>query len=136
MAPRMGAAPVTMSAPAPAVAAAATIPFLRAVSLSFSASDDAIAAPPPIKVRTFACLRNEHGERSGPMSSAPDRSENTPLVGEHVPGSSGPHLTRLHIFGPLAVGLAVAGAMYGWSLRTPRTIAGLRAGGQAIGDVP
>ncbi|HEX8953565.1 MAG TPA: hypothetical protein VF945_17030, partial [Polyangia bacterium] len=61
--------------------------------------------------------------------------ENTPLQGEHVPGASGAGLTRAQIFAPLAAALVIVGAVYGWSLRAPRTIVGLRAGGQPIGDV-
>jgi vancomycin resistance protein YoaR len=68
------------------------------------------------------------------MSTAP--TENTPLEGEHFADSSANRLTRRQIFGPLAVALVAVVAAYAWSLRAPRTVTGLRAGGQPIGDVP
>jgi vancomycin resistance protein YoaR len=70
----------------------------------------------------------------GRMAPAPD-PQNTPLAGEHFPKPS-LGLTRLQIFGPLAAAIAVVAVSYAWSLQTPRTIAGLRAGGQPVGDVP
>ncbi len=57
------------------------------------------------------------------------------MQGEHFPRPGAPGLSRAQIFGPLAGALVIVGAVYGWSLRTPRTVAGLRAGGQPIGDV-
>ena len=68
------------------------------------------------------------------MQSAPSSQENTPLQGEHFPRNGG-GLTRTQLFGPLIAALAIVGAVYGWSLRAPRTIAGLRAGGQPVGGV-
>src|SRR6185503_737408 len=68
-----------------------------------------------------------------PASSEP--IENTPLQGEHFPTGNGAGLSRAQIFAPLAAALVIVGAVYGWSLRAPRTITGLRAGGQPIGDV-
>ena len=70
------------------------------------------------------------------MAPAAEPSENTPLQGEHLPGAGGAALTRAQIFAPLAAALLLVGAVYGWSLAAPHTIAGLRAGGQPIGDVP
>ena len=69
------------------------------------------------------------------MPASPEPSENTPLQGEHFPGAGGAGLSRTQIFAPLAAALVIVGAVYGWSLRAPRTIVGLRAGGQPIGDV-
>ncbi|MCU1282440.1 MAG: hypothetical protein JWM53_5986 [bacterium] len=58
------------------------------------------------------------------------------MQGEHFPRSGGPgSLSRAQIFAPLVAALVVVGAVYVWSLRTPRTVTGLRAGGQPIGDV-
>jgi vancomycin resistance protein YoaR len=68
------------------------------------------------------------------MQSAPSSVENTPLQGEHFPRNGG-GLTRTQLFGPLIAALLIVGAVYGWSLRAPRTIAGLRAGGQPVGGV-
>src|SRR2546421_3761640 len=65
--------------------------------------------------------------------------ENTPLQGEHFPGSGGPRGfdgARWQIFGPIVAALVVVGAAYAWSLKAPRTVTGLKAGGQPIGDVP
>ena len=70
------------------------------------------------------------------MAPSAEPLENTPLQGEHFPKTGGPGLSRAQIFGPLGAALVVVGAVYGWSLRAPRTIAGLRAGGQPIGAVP
>src|SRR5437868_8903907 len=70
-----------------------------------------------------------------PMATSTEPMENTPLEGEHFPSSGGPGLSRAQIFAPLVAALAVVGAVYVWSLRAPRTVTGLRAGGQAIGDV-
>jgi vancomycin resistance protein YoaR len=69
------------------------------------------------------------------MAPAAEPSENTPLQGEHFPKAGGPGLTRLQIFGPLGAALAVVAGVYAWSLTSPTTIAGLRAGGQPIGGV-
>src|SRR5947209_2673401 len=70
-----------------------------------------------------------------PMTPPPEHIENTPIEGEHFTGSGGGGLSRAQIFAPLACALLLVSAVYGWSLRAPRTIAGLRAGGQAVGDV-
>jgi vancomycin resistance protein YoaR len=69
------------------------------------------------------------------MAPSAEPIENTPIQGEHFPGAEGPGLSRAQIFAPLAAALVVVGAVYGWSLRAPRTIVGLRAGGQPIGAV-
>jgi vancomycin resistance protein YoaR len=58
-----------------------------------------------------------------------------PTQGEHFPRVGTP-LTRWQIFGPLALALAAVIAVYVWSLRSTRTVTGLRAGGQPVGDVP
>jgi vancomycin resistance protein YoaR len=44
--------------------------------------------------------------------------------------------TRMQIYSAIAMALAILSAAYVWSLRSRHTIAGLRAGGQPIGDVP
>jgi len=51
------------------------------------------------------------------------------MQGEHFPQNGGPGLTRAQIFAPLVCALLVVSAVYGWSLKAPRTITGLRAGG-------
>jgi vancomycin resistance protein YoaR len=68
------------------------------------------------------------------MTPASSPTENTPLQGEHFP-RNGAGLTRAQWFAPIVAALAVVGAVYGWSLKSPRTIAGLRAGGQPVGGV-
>lgn len=70
-----------------------------------------------------------------PLPPSPGE-ENTPPRGQHFPRVGGGTLSRWQLLGPVAAGLVVAAAAYVWSVRTPRTITGLRAGGQAIGDVP
>src|SRR4051794_12643620 len=70
------------------------------------------------------------------VSETDSPSENTPTHGEHFPAVRGPGWSRWQVFGPIAAGVLVVGAAYGWSLQSPRTIAGLKAGGQPIGDVP
>jgi vancomycin resistance protein YoaR len=45
-------------------------------------------------------------------------------------------LTRWQIFGPLGLALAAVIAVYVVSLRSQRTVTGLRAGGQPVGNVP
>lgn len=55
------------------------------------------------------------------------------MEGEHFTNAP---LSRRQIWAPLAVASLVVAAAYGWSLRAPRTITGLRAGGEPIGDVP
>ncbi|MGZ3427924.1 MAG: VanW family protein [Polyangia bacterium] len=70
------------------------------------------------------------------MAPSSEPMENTPLQGEHFPRSGGAGLSRAQIFAPLLAAFVVVGAAYVWSLRTQRTVTGLRAGGQAIGDVP
>src|SRR5512135_1924829 len=70
-----------------------------------------------------------------PMAPSAEPIENTPIQGEHFPGAGGPGLSRAQIFAPLVAALVIVGAVYGWSLRAPRTIVGLRAGGQPIGGV-
>jgi vancomycin resistance protein YoaR len=70
------------------------------------------------------------------MAPASEPLENTPIEGEHFPQSNGAGLTRAQIFAPLLCAVVVVGAVYGWSLKSPRTITGLRAGGQPVGDVP
>ena len=57
------------------------------------------------------------------------------MQGEHFPRSGGPGWSRAQIFAPLVAALVLVGAVYGWSLRAQRTVTGLRAGGQPIGDV-
>lgn len=69
------------------------------------------------------------------MTQPSEPIENMPTEGEHFPRAGAAGLTRAQIFAPLGCALLVVGAAYGWSLRAPRTIAGLRAGGQPIGDV-
>ena len=58
------------------------------------------------------------------------------MPGEHLPRPDRPDLWRMQIFGPLIAALVAVGGLYGWSLHAPHTVAGLRAGGQPIGDVP
>src|SRR3954453_20256669 len=70
-----------------------------------------------------------------PMAPRSEPIENTPIQGEHFPGGTGGGLSRAQLFGPLVCALVIVGAVYGWSLRAPRTISGLRAGGQPIGNV-
>jgi vancomycin resistance protein YoaR len=60
--------------------------------------------------------------------------ENTPVRGQHFP-RPGVTLTRAQIFLPLGVAIALVAGGYLWSLKTTRTVSGLRAGGQPIGDV-
>ncbi len=69
------------------------------------------------------------------MSSVPEPSENTPPHGEHFPRAGAAGLGRWQAFAPVVAALAVVAGAYAWSLRAPRTIAGLRAGGQPVGDV-
>src|SRR3954469_13287647 len=70
-----------------------------------------------------------------PMAPRSEPIENTPMQGEHFPRSNAGGLSRAQIFGPLVCAFLVVGAVYGWSLRAPRTITGLRAAGQPLGDV-
>src|SRR5436190_916159 len=49
-------------------------------------------------------------------SKAP--SENTPLQGEHFPGSRGPDLARWQLFGPIVAALVLVGGAYAWALRS------------------
>jgi vancomycin resistance protein YoaR len=68
-------------------------------------------------------------------SDFPPGTENTPRPGEHFPRLTNLGLSRWQIFGPLGVALALVIAAYVWSLGRARTVTGLRAGGQAVGDV-
>src|SRR5260370_37408743 len=63
--------------------------------------------------------------------------ENTPLQGEHFPGSpglsgsagsDGPAVSRWQVFGPIVAALLVVGGGFAWSLQPPPTVAGLKAG--------
>src|SRR3954469_107268 len=72
---------------------------------------------------------------SQPLPAPPPQNENSPPRGEHFPRLANGGLTRWQIFGPLGLALAVVIAMYVVSLRTQRTVTGLRAGGQPVGDV-
>src|SRR5215475_8330351 len=66
----------------------------------------------------------------------PSPEDNTPTEGEHFPRTRRTGWSRWQIFGPIGAALVVVIVVYGWSLRAPRTIAGLRAGGEPVGDVP
>lgn len=68
-----------------------------------------------------------------PAPAAP-AGDNTPGSGRHFP--AGVALGRSALFAPVVAALGVALAVYVASVRAPRTIAGLRAGGQPVGDVP
>jgi vancomycin resistance protein YoaR len=70
------------------------------------------------------------------VSESDSPSENTPTHGEHFPAARPPGWSRWQVFGPIGAGLLVVGAAYAWSLQSPRTVAGLKAGGQPVCDVP
>src|SRR6478735_7313004 len=72
-----------------------------------------------------------------PLSQPPPSpmDENSPPPGEHFPRLANGGLTRWQIFGPLGLALAAVIVMYVVSLKTQRTVTGLRAGGQPVGNV-
>src|SRR5262249_21525617 len=70
-----------------------------------------------------------------PTPLPPDQ-DNTPTEGEHFPRTRRAGWSRWQIFGPIGAALLAVMVAYALSLRAPRTIAGLRAAGEAVGGVP
>src|SRR4051794_16082165 len=74
-------------------------------------------------------------QAGAPQAPSPVPEENSPPRGEHFPRPVNGGLTRWQIFAPLGAALAAVMAIYVMSLKTQRTVTGLRAGGQPVGDV-